>query len=75
MSEAIHSPIVNSAVEEPTLSLPKRVFAVAVAVAVAAASRYPKASALGLSIHLKVWGFSPWSMLSCPSLNSCETAA
>jgi hypothetical protein len=41
--------------------------AVTLAVAVAVASRYPKASALGLSGQQNERGFSPWGMLSSPS--------
>ncbi len=33
------------------------------------ASRYPKASALGLSHPRQQRGFSPWGMLSSPSHN------
>jgi hypothetical protein len=47
-TEAIHSLIVNRAVERP----PHFAFAVA--------PRYPKASALGLSTTRKKEGFSPW---------------
>jgi hypothetical protein len=41
--------------------------AVAFAVALSLASRYPKASALGLTIPSTKAGFSPWGMLSSPS--------
>src|SRR5216683_6741184 len=40
--------------------------ALAVASAVADASRYPKASALGLYPVQRERGFSPWGMLCCP---------
>ncbi len=49
-----------------TFSLPKPLTLLleALAFAVAVASRYPKASALGLSEPYRERGFSPWGMLS-----------
>ena len=49
-----------------TFSLPKPLALLleAEAFAVAVASRYPRASALGLSDPYKEKGFSPWAMLS-----------
>ena len=49
-----------------TFSLPKPLTLLleALAFAVAVASRYPKASALGLSDPYRERGFSPWGMLS-----------
>jgi hypothetical protein len=49
----------------PALAIP-----VTVAIAVALASRYPKASALGLSAPSHIRGFNPWGMLSCPDTAS-----
>ncbi len=37
------------------------------------ASRYPKASALGLSVRSSNEGFSPWGMLSCPRHQTLES--